>query len=114
MQKISKRIATILENGGFSILYCDQVEGFLSERWEIKFSGENERYKVQIFEAGIKHPGNIQLDYINPLLETLFLLLQIGLKTDFTILKNGSSNGQDIYFKIQDKTEFFDIYIDPK
>lgn len=114
MQKISERIATILENGGFSILFNSQVEGFLSEHWEVKFSGEYERYNIQIFKAGMKLPGNVQVGLVNPKLETLSIMLQIGLKTEFSIMNKGSSNGQDIYFKVQDKTEFFDIYIDLK
>lgn len=114
MQQISERIATILENGGFSVLFNNQVEGFLSDRWEMKFSGEFERYNIQIFEAGIKRPGNIQLDLMNSELETLLIMLQIGLKPEFSILKKGSSNGKDLYLKVQNKTQFFDIYIDPR
>lgn len=114
MQEISERIATILENGGFSILFNSQVEGFLSERWEMKFGGEYKRYNIQIFKAGIKHPGNVQLDLVIPELETLLIMLQIGLKTEYSILKKGSSNGQDLYMKIQEKTNIFDVYIDSK
>lgn len=114
MQEISENIAAILEKGGYTIIFNGEVEGFLSERWEIKFSEKFQRFTVQIFEASIKYPGNVQLDYISPSFETLFTLLKIGLKDTYTIMKNGSSNGQDLYFKVQEKARFFDVYIDPK
>ncbi len=114
MQKISERIATILENGEYSILFNSQVEGFLNDRWEIMFSGGYNRFNIQIFEAGIKHPGNVQLNLVNSKFETLLIMLQIGLKPDYSILNKGSSNGKDLYIKIHNETEFFDIYIDPR
>ena len=114
MQEISEKIAAILENSGYTIIFNGEVEGFLSERWEIKFSEKFQRFTIQIFEASIKYPGNVQLDYVPSSFETLFTMLKIGLKDTYTLMKNGTSNGQDLYLKVQEKSRFFDVYIDPK
>ncbi|HUS51621.1 MAG TPA: hypothetical protein VMZ91_15755 [Candidatus Paceibacterota bacterium] len=113
MDKVAKVLTDALLENDFIINTCEFKEGFLTERYEIRFSKDNFDYKIQIFEAVADYPGFINYDYeLGDLKEIVKFVLEALKRVNFEIGKMGSSTSKDFYIKIKNEEFFFDIYID--
>ena len=111
MEKIAKILSAALLKDDFVINICDFVEGFLTERYEIRFSKGNIDYKIQIFEAVADYPGFINFEYEpTDLKEIVKLVHESLIKAKYQIGKFGSSTGKDFDSKISQKNFHYDIY----
>ncbi|NHJ04647.1 MAG: hypothetical protein EAX90_07485 [Candidatus Heimdallarchaeota archaeon] len=113
MDKVTKVLTDALLENDFIINSCEFKEGFLTERYEIRFSKDNCDYKIQIFEAVADYPGFINYNFepidLNEIVKFIHKSL---IKTKYQIGKFGSSTGKDYYFKISQKDIHYDVYLD--
>lgn len=113
MEIVAKLLTDALAKDRFSINACGLNEGFLTERYEIRFSKENRDYKIQIFEAVVEYPGFINYDYEPTELKKISNLITKTIKeANLQIGKFGSSSGRDFYVKINSDEKYYDIYLD--